>query len=122
MIMEVQPTTSLLGIHHVGTSQDQNPFEKLVESLAETLSTSSGLTLDDVNVPSLMRSMKLYNSQENDWARYAFGDNAMDYTRNLIDEGNGKSNLVCSLCSKSGHFCSVAHECPAVARACVDSR
>ncbi|KAG6358552.1 hypothetical protein INS49_012069 [Diaporthe citri] len=94
MAMEILPTTDFHGTHHVGTSQDETPFDKLVASLAETLSTSSGLTLDDVNVASLMRSMKLYNSQECDWAKYAFGNNAVDYTRNLIDEGNGKSNLL----------------------------
>lgn len=122
MATEIPPTTSFLGIHHVGTSQDQNSFDKLVDSLAETLGPSSGLNLDDVNVASLMRSMKLYNSQECDWARYAFGNNDMDYTRNLIDEGNGKSNLVCSLYSISGHFCPVADECTTIARARVDSR
>lgn len=104
MNMEISPATHLLGIHHVDTSQDQNPFDKLIASLSETLSPSSGLTLDDVNVASLMRSMKLYNSQECDWAKYAFGNNAMDYTRNLIDEGNGKGNLVCLLYSKSVLF------------------
>lgn len=57
-----------------------------------------------------MRSMKLYNSQECDWVKYAFGNNAMDYTRNLVDEGNGKSNLVCLLFSKSDHFCPVADD------------
>lgn len=122
MIMEISPTTNLLGIHHVGTSQDRNLFDKLAASLAETLGPSSGLTLDDVNVASLMRSMKLYNSQECDWAKYAFGNNAMDYTRNLIDDGNGKSNLVCLFYSKSGHFCPVANDCGSVARARVVSR
>lgn len=95
MIMEISPASDFLGIHHVGTSHDQTPFDDLVASLTETLGPSSGLTLDDVNVASLMRSMKLYNSQESDWAKYAFGNNDVDYTRNLIDEGNGKSNLVC---------------------------
>lgn len=100
MAMEILPTENFHGIHHVGTSQDHTPFDKLVASLAETLGPSSGLKLEDVNVALLMRSMKLYNSQECDWAKYAFGNSAVDYTRNLIDEGNGKSNLVCLLYSK----------------------
>ncbi|KAI1163009.1 cysteine dioxygenase [Nemania serpens] len=94
MTMEVPPTTIPFGIKHMGTSLDQNLFHKLVASLTETLGPSSGLTSDDVDVTSLMRLMKLYDSRYCDWEKYAFGDSDTDYTRNLIDEGNGKSNLL----------------------------
>jgi len=39
--------------------------------------------------------MKEYESKEEDWGRYALGDASRGYTRNLVDVGNGKSNLVC---------------------------
>lgn len=38
--------------------------------------------------------MEEYISNEKDWDKYAFPDFSRGYTRNLVDEGNGKSNLV----------------------------
>jgi cysteine dioxygenase len=121
MIMEIEPTTHILDIHHVDKSRDQNEFDELLASLADTLGPSSGLTLEDVNVASLMRSMKYYDSKEGDWAKYAFGNMEMDYTRNLIDEGNGKSNLVRLPYSKTGRPRAVADEHTTVALARLDS-
>lgn len=93
--MEVTPTAIPFNLKHVDTSLEQNPFDKLVASLTETLGPSSGLNSDDVNVTSLMRLMELYDSRDCNWAKCAFGDQDTHYTRNLVDEGNGKSNLVC---------------------------
>jgi cysteine dioxygenase len=121
MIMEVPPTTIPFGIKHMDTSLEQNLFDKLVTSLTKTLGPSSGLTLDDVNVTSLMRLMKLYDSQDCNWEKYAFGDSDRDCTRNLIDEGNGKSNLVCVLYSRSSYSSPVADECVNIACACMVS-
>ncbi|KAL2867570.1 RmlC-like cupin domain-containing protein [Aspergillus lucknowensis] len=93
--MEVSPTSVPFDVNHMDTSPEQNAFDKLVASLRSALSTSSGLTLDDVNLPSLMTLMKLYDSQEDwNWEKYALSDGDRAYTRNLIDEGNGKSNLL----------------------------
>ena len=70
-------------------------FEELVLSLKEALGPSSGLTSDDVDVDHLRRLMEDYDScRDATWARYAFEDASKGYTRNLVDEGNGKSNLV----------------------------
>jgi hypothetical protein len=52
------------------------------------------LTSDDVDVNYLQQLMEGYDSSDNQWGRYAFGDSSRGYTRNLVDEGNGKSNLV----------------------------
>jgi cysteine dioxygenase len=38
--------------------------------------------------------MENYTSCESEWSKYAFSDLSRGYTRNLVDEGNGKSNLV----------------------------
>ena len=38
--------------------------------------------------------MQSYTSKESEWEQYAFLDPSKHYTRNLVDEGNGKSNLV----------------------------
>ena len=72
-------------------------FESLVQSLKQALGPSSGLTSDDVDVNHLMRIMADYDANDEGWMPYKFGDATRGYTRNLVDEGNGKSNLVCSL-------------------------
>lgn len=69
-------------------------FDKLVAELKLVLGPSSGLTSEDVDVAHLAKIMKEYNSKDNGWERYALGDASRGYTRNLVDEGNGKSNLV----------------------------
>ena len=71
-----------------------NKFDDLVLALKEALGPSSGLTSDDVDVGFLTRLMREYDSSDNEWSKFAFGDDSRGYTRNLVDEGNGKSNLV----------------------------
>lgn len=69
-------------------------FEKLVESLKAALGPSSGLTCEDVDVGFLTKLMREYDASDKGWRKYAMGDACRGYTRNLVDEGNGKSNLV----------------------------
>lgn len=69
-------------------------FDELVWALKDTLGPSSGLTCDDIDVEDLMKLMEGYDSAGEEWKRYAFGDSSRGYTRNLVDEGNGKSNLL----------------------------
>jgi hypothetical protein len=71
-----------------------NQFDDLVLALKDALGPSSGLTSVDVDVEHLTRLMQEYNTNEREWARFALGDESRGYTRNLVDEGNGKSNLV----------------------------
>ncbi|KAK1750966.1 cysteine dioxygenase [Echria macrotheca] len=73
---------------------DPNRFDDLVLSLKAALGPSSGLTSDDVDVGQLTKLMQEYNSKEREWAKFALGDESRGYTRNLVDEGNGKSNLL----------------------------
>ncbi|GKT51731.1 cysteine dioxygenase [Colletotrichum spaethianum] len=71
-----------------------NRFDQLVLGLKKVLGPSSGLDSADVNVMELMKLMEEYNTQEIEWVKFAFADECMEYTRNLVDEGNGKSNLL----------------------------
>jgi hypothetical protein len=73
---------------------DTNRFDGLVQGLKDALGPSSGLTSDDVDVEHLSRLMAEYDSDPREWLRFAMGDESRGYTRNLVDEGNGKSNLV----------------------------
>lgn len=68
-------------------------FDRLVDDLRVTLG-SSGLTSEDVDLENLLSLMREYVSHEKEWARYAHADLTQGYTRNLVDEGNGKCNLV----------------------------
>lgn len=65
-----------------------------MHDLSAALGPSSGLDSDDVNPLDIQRLMERYVSTPGEWASYALGDGSRSYTRNLIDEGNGKSNLV----------------------------
>jgi len=73
---------------------DSNRFNELVWGLKEALGPSSGLDSADVDVKELMKLMEEYNTRESEWVQFAFAEKGMGYTRNLVDEGNGKSNLV----------------------------
>lgn len=77
-----------------GCRVDPDRFEELVNALKLALGPSSGLTSDDVDVAYLTRLMEQYDAGDSGWVKYAMGDASRGYTRNLVDEGNGKSNLV----------------------------
>ncbi|KAK4159190.1 RmlC-like cupin domain-containing protein [Cladorrhinum sp. PSN259] len=73
---------------------NMNRFDKLVQALKDALGPCSGLTSDDVDVEFLSQLMQDYCSDEREWGKFAMGDASRGYTRNLVDEGNGKSNLL----------------------------
>lgn len=93
--------------------QASNAFEKLVQDLSAALGPSSGLDSEDVDPHDIERLMEKYVSDETEWGLYAMSDASRNYTRNLVDEGNGKSNLVCirssSLACMSSADFGVAH-------------
>jgi Cysteine dioxygenase type I len=77
-------------------------FDQLVSELSSTLGPDSGLTTIGTNINQLTKLMTEYISQEEEWQRYAYADNSRSYTRNLVDSGNGKCNLVSSTSSRLG--------------------
>lgn len=76
-----------------GTSPPKS-FDTLVSALSAALGPSSGLDSADVNPLDIQLLMEQYISRPDEWGPYALEDANKTYTRNLIDEGNGKSNLV----------------------------
>ncbi|KAI5302599.1 Cysteine dioxygenase [Ascosphaera pollenicola] len=76
------------------TTYPTDAFHALVSDLSAVLGPSSGLDSDDVDPKEIMALMERYTSNEEEWSRYAFADGSRGYTRNLVDEGNGKSNLI----------------------------
>lgn len=75
-------------------SNPLDPFHQLVQDLSLALGPSSGLDSEDVDLLNLQGLMETYRSDPKEWTKYAFGDQSRAYTRNLVDIGNGKSNLV----------------------------
>lgn len=92
MAVGIAHMTSVVG--PAGLKGEPSVFETLVLALKEALGPSSGLTSDDVDVDYLTQLMRDYPSTDGGWESYAMGDSTRGYTRNLVDEGNGKSNLL----------------------------
>ena len=79
---------------HDSSMMATDAFHKLVQELSDALGPTSGLDSDDVDPAAIQRLMDGYTSNQKDWEQYALSDRSRAYTRNLVDEGNGKSNLV----------------------------
>jgi len=69
-------------------------FHTLISDLARILGPSSGIDSADVDPLELQSLMDNYISNESEWRKYALNDNSRCYTRNLVDKGNGKANLL----------------------------
>lgn len=69
-------------------------FDTLVTDLRNILGCSSGIDSEDVDVEDLIGAMRKYRSDATEWEPYAWADLSRGYTRNLVDEGNGKANLL----------------------------
>jgi cysteine dioxygenase len=82
-----------MAIDTQGKSSDS--FQKLVTSLNDTLGPSSGINSDDIDERELQTLMEEYETNEPEWKKYYHPSSLPEvpYTRNLVDKGNGKSNL-----------------------------
>lgn len=74
-----------------GTS---NGFQQLVQDINTILGPCNGIDSAGVDIGELKFCMRDYVSNEAEWEPYAFADYSRAYTRNLVDRGNGKANLV----------------------------
>jgi len=94
MAIDVISSALSISSKSAATFPQSDKFEKLVLAMKKVLGFSLGLTSDDVDVGSLTELMINYDSNLMEWSKYAYGDASQGYTRNLVDEGNGKSNLL----------------------------
>lgn len=78
----------------VRPKEELDAFHRLVRDLNHHLGPSSGLDSAEVEIQDLKNIMQEYSSNSSEWKRYAFGDPSQALTRNLVDRGNEKSNLV----------------------------
>ena len=69
-------------------------FHTLVQSINEILGPCNGIDSAGVDVEEQKSAMRAFDGPDEEWQKYAFQDYSRPYTRNLVDRGNGKSNLV----------------------------
>ena len=68
-------------------------FQSLVEDLRSALG-KDGITSSETLPERLQARLKTYPASENGWKTFAFRDDELVFTRNLVDRGNGNYNLV----------------------------
>lgn len=69
-------------------------FGNLIKAIGLALGPTSGLNSDDVDPNELIALMEQYASDETEWSPFALFDSNRNYTRNLVDDTNGKSNIL----------------------------
>ena len=73
-----------------------DPFHTLVQELSGYIDTAQSLAFSEICDPNaVIQRMKQYQSNTREWAKYAYRDEAQCFTRNMVDRGLGKSNIVC---------------------------
>ena len=77
-------------------SNGQHSLSALVQNLKDYLGTKSGINSEDVEVEKLKSLINNYTPTSNEWNQYGKPDPSRNYTRLLIDDINGKCNLVCT--------------------------
>ena len=96
-------------------------FHNLVQEINDILGPSNGIDSDGVDVDELKKVMLDYRSVEDEWSKYAFADHSRAYTRNLVDRGNGKANLV-SRCLRISYTSAILHFIEALLLAVLSSK
>ena len=69
-------------------------FHRLTASIRSKLGPNNGIAASQSITTELKRLMEQYPADESSWKYFAFGDQALTFTRNLVDRGNGNFNLV----------------------------
>ncbi|XP_063977791.1 cysteine dioxygenase type 1 [Diachasmimorpha longicaudata] len=99
-MMEVSSREARVYSQVLNKSRSDSPdkgltLEELIKELHNAFNT------DIVDIDNVQKLLSLYRSNPHDWKKYAKFDRYR-YTRNLVDEGNGRFNLMV-LCWGEGH-------------------
>ncbi|KAI8141872.1 RmlC-like cupin domain-containing protein [Fennellomyces sp. T-0311] len=86
--------------HVLPASTTPMTLEKLVQNIHRVLGPDGGLDSEHIDANEIMQLMEQYSSNATDWSKYTIFDHSRAYTRNLIDDGNGKFNLMILAWSK----------------------
>ncbi|KAI9305474.1 cysteine dioxygenase type I family protein [Cunninghamella echinulata] len=81
-------TTTMVDPKSIDSLQD------LIQEIHNVLGPDGGLDSEHIDENEIIRLMEKYSSKAKDWQHYAMFDRSRPYTRNLVDDGNGKFNLM----------------------------
>ena len=75
--------------------QQCDGFHTLVQELSGYFDTAQSLAFSEICDPNaVIQRMKEYQSERSEWARYAHENENQCFTRNMVERGLGKSNIV----------------------------
>ena len=75
--------------------QRRDGLQSLVRELSGYLDTAQSLAFSEICDPNaVIQRMKEYPSDRLEWAKYAHEDGNQCFTRNMVERGLGKSNIV----------------------------
>lgn len=74
------------------TPKDDFKLNDLVKSIHEVLG-DDGLDAEHIDATKIISLMERYSSNSADWSQYTLFDHSRAYTRNLVDDGNGKVTI-----------------------------
>lgn len=75
--------------------QQLDAFHSLVRELSGYLDQAQSLAFSEICDPdAVIQRMKEYRSDRSEWAKYAHEDGNQCFTRNMVERGLGKSNIV----------------------------
>ncbi|KAL8994098.1 MAG: hypothetical protein Q9188_007163 [Gyalolechia gomerana] len=77
-----------------GFHSPQALFQRLIQDIQAELGPNDGIVSSNSVRLRLESLVKDYRSEEEAWQDFAFEDTSQTFTRNLVDKGNGKYNLV----------------------------
>ena len=77
------------------SAEQLDSFHNLVRELSGYLDTAQSLAFSEICDPNaVIQRMKEYRSDRLEWAKYAHEDGKQCFTRNMVERGAGKSNIV----------------------------
>jgi cysteine dioxygenase len=79
------------------TFMDDFKLNDLVKSIHAVLG-DGGLDAEHIDAQKIISLMERYSSNSADWSQYTLFDHSRAYTRNLVDDGNGKVSFCRLLC------------------------
>ena len=75
--------------------QHLDAFHNLVQELSGYLDKARSLAFSEICDPdTVIQRMKEYRSDRSEWVKYAHEDGNQCFTRNMVERGLGKSNIV----------------------------
>ncbi|KAL1297081.1 hypothetical protein AAFC00_004666 [Neodothiora populina] len=75
-------------------SRPRDTFSTLVYEIRQYLGQSSGIDSANVDPEHIKALMAKYTSNPKEWEQYSRADTSRNYTRTLVDNVNGKANLI----------------------------